>query len=249
MVLRHNTGLPNWRFFSADRKLKFQNTPGEQYEYSGEGFEYLAKFAEKKLNTPFVELAKKHVFEPAGLSSISLSVNEDFYSRIARELDAEVKFYGHYCSPYGYCSEKDSVSVAGNMVVTVGDYSKFLIWAMDANGLNNQLQAEIQDISIQQPLIQGFDCAKLPKAICPSNQGYGLGWNITEFEGGKAIGHGGSDWSLISLAYFYPKSRDGVVIFINGPNASALKAMLKAISLLDPDSPKLHEYQFRIDRN
>ncbi|WP_315815533.1 serine hydrolase domain-containing protein [Paraflavitalea speifideaquila] len=36
-VLTHRTGFPNWR----DGKLTLLFTPGEKYNYSGEGFEYL----------------------------------------------------------------------------------------------------------------------------------------------------------------------------------------------------------------
>jgi hypothetical protein len=43
MVLSHTSGFPNWRFFNKDNKLDIKFTPGTQYLYSGEGFEYLAK--------------------------------------------------------------------------------------------------------------------------------------------------------------------------------------------------------------
>ena len=42
MVLCHTSGFPNWRFFNKDNKLDIKFTPGTQFQYSGEGFEYLA---------------------------------------------------------------------------------------------------------------------------------------------------------------------------------------------------------------
>lgn len=42
MILCHTSGFPNWRFLNADKKLDIKFTPGTQYLYSGEGFEYLA---------------------------------------------------------------------------------------------------------------------------------------------------------------------------------------------------------------
>ena len=42
MVLSHTTGFPNWRFFNKDGKLDIKFTPGTQFQYSGEGYEYLA---------------------------------------------------------------------------------------------------------------------------------------------------------------------------------------------------------------
>jgi CubicO group peptidase (beta-lactamase class C family) len=249
MVLSHTTGFLNWRFFSRDRKLKFVNEPGTTYGYSGEGFEYLAKFVEKKLSVPFEQLAQKYVFKPAGIKNVSLSVNKDNFKRIAKAKDKNGEFPGYYCSPQGWCSKEGQVSVAGNMVITVEDYSKFLIWAMQESGLADDLKRQINSISIDQPLFKGFDCKKRPSAICPMAQGFGLGWNLTQFKDGKLIGHGGSDWSLVTLTYYYPESRDGLVIFLNGPQAFASKAIIDAILLLDPNSAKIHEYQFRLDRN
>jgi hypothetical protein len=49
MVLSHTSGFPNWRFldkegnYDPDRKLTIQFEPGTKFQYSGEGYEYLAK--------------------------------------------------------------------------------------------------------------------------------------------------------------------------------------------------------------
>ncbi len=248
MVLTHSTGLPNWRFFSDDNKLKFINPPGTAYGYSGEGFQYLAQFIENKLGMPFEELAKQYVFEPAGMKQVSLSVKKQLFPQIARALDEQGEFYGHYCRPGGWCSKEGSVSVAGGMVIGVEDLSKFLIWSMQGSGLSTQIQKQINTIEVEQPIAKGFACNKMPEAICATRQGYGLGWNVTAFETGHLIGHGGSDWSLITLVYFYPDTKDGLVILLNGPSKLALDAMVDAITLLDPTSPKLHEYTFRAAR-
>lgn len=37
MCLAHTTGFPNWRWFEADKKIKFKFSPGTRYRYSGEG--------------------------------------------------------------------------------------------------------------------------------------------------------------------------------------------------------------------
>lgn len=42
MVLSHRSGLPNWRENEEDEILKIKFDPGTDYEYSGEGFQYLA---------------------------------------------------------------------------------------------------------------------------------------------------------------------------------------------------------------
>lgn len=42
MVLSHRSGFPNWRENEKDKKLKIKFEPGTDYEYSGEGYQYLA---------------------------------------------------------------------------------------------------------------------------------------------------------------------------------------------------------------
>jgi hypothetical protein len=46
-VLTHRTGFPNWRSMNKDGKLNIKFTPGTDYSYSGEGFEYLKIVIEK----------------------------------------------------------------------------------------------------------------------------------------------------------------------------------------------------------
>jgi hypothetical protein len=42
-ILSQRSGFPNWRYLRADKKLVFEFEPGTNFQYSGEGFEYLSK--------------------------------------------------------------------------------------------------------------------------------------------------------------------------------------------------------------
>ena len=50
MVLSHRTGFPNWRENEKDKKLKIKFEPGTAYEYSGEGYQYLAEVKKNRKN-------------------------------------------------------------------------------------------------------------------------------------------------------------------------------------------------------
>jgi CubicO group peptidase (beta-lactamase class C family) len=67
MLLSHTSGFLNWRYFSQNNKLNFVNAPGTVFGYSGEGFEYLARYAEKKLEVPFEKLVQSILLEPLGM--------------------------------------------------------------------------------------------------------------------------------------------------------------------------------------
>ena len=242
MALAHTTGFMNWRFFADDRKLAFVHEPGTRFGYSGEGFEYLARFVEAKLGEPFEQLAERYVFAPSGINDASLRVDPGFFPRIARPLDAAGRFPGYYCRPEGWCRETGDFSAAGSMVITLADYTRFLIRTMHGNGLTPELLRARNTLHAKQAAI---DCSPVPEALCPTDVGYGLGWYIAELAHNKTIGHRGSDWSVVSMAYYYEASHDGLVVLLNAPNRAGIAAMVEVLRLLDPDSPELHGYLAR----
>jgi len=239
MALSHTTGFMNWRFFAEGRKLAFINEPGTKFGYSGEGFEYLAKFVEAKLDQPFEQLARRYVFEPSEINSAAMSVDPDKFPRIAQTLDADGQFPGYYCRPEGWCRETGDFSAAGSMVISLDDLARFMILSMRGEGLTSEAMAERNTLQSEQ---EPIDCNQVPGVLCPIRVGYGLGWNIVELENNKTLGHRGSDWSVVSLAYYYEASRDGLVVLFNAPNRAGIAAMVDVLQLLDPDSPELHGY-------
>ena len=70
MVLSHRSGFPNWRENEEDKKLKIKFEPGTEYEYSGEGYQYLAMVLKHIEGTDWngVEKAfQEKVAKPIGL--------------------------------------------------------------------------------------------------------------------------------------------------------------------------------------
>lgn len=245
-TLTHTTGFRNWRFFDNDNTLKFINNPGTIYGYSGEGFEYGARYIESKLDTKFDELVQNLVFNPLNISKASISVQKDLFSSIARPIDENGKFYGFYCRPNGWCRGEGEYSAAGDLVISVEDYAKFMISVMNGSGYSIDLIEKRNQVHTETNLV---DCKLLKHTPCPEKQGYGLGWRVLDYKNNKLITHGGSDWSEIALAYFYEASKDGVVIFINAPAQRGLNAMPEAIEIIEPNSPMAVHYRMRLGRN
>lgn len=242
MALTHSTGFRNWRFFSDDNTLRFINDPGSTYGYSGEGFEYVARFAEEKLGKPFDQLVQEEVFIPFGIQNASMSVDTTLFANMARAEDDEGNFHGYYCRPNGWCREHSDFSAADDLVVTVKAHAKFLIAAMNGNGYSKSIQDKRNQVHSNTTVV---DCSLMKEQPCPEKQGYGLGWRVLDYGSNNLISHGGSDWSEVALTYFYTESKDGIIIFFNAPMQRGIEAMPGAIELIDPDSPMAVHYRMR----
>ena len=245
MLLSHTSGFMNWRYFSKERKLSFINPPGTTFGYSGEGFEYLAKYVENKLNTPFDDLVKQMIFEPLEMKNAHFTVEAENFGNIAKPYDIDGKFYGYYCSPYGYCAKEGSYSAAANLVITVDDYAKFLVSSMKGEGLSSELLADKERMQGVQFEGEDIICEGDDNIPCPTKLGYGLGWSMSIFDDEKLVGHRGTNWKAVSLAYYYPASRNGLVVFFNAPNQYGITGMVDVLELLDPDSPEILGYRLR----
>ena len=82
LCLSHQTGFANWRGMTGG-VLKMRWEPGTQTGYSGEGYMYLGRFAEKKMEKPFDALAQEMVFDPIGMKETSYTVKEWYAGRLA----------------------------------------------------------------------------------------------------------------------------------------------------------------------
>lgn len=197
-VLTHQTGFDNWRWMNPTEKLRFNFEPGTQHQYSGEGFEYLRKALESKFDTSIEALAEEYLFEPAQMRDTHFWWND--------KVDVQRYAYNH--------DEKGNLiplkkyytaNAAANLLTTVADYSKFLTYMMQQSEENQSLYKNIVSKQIK---------------IGESHH-FGLGWEIfTGFSNDEyALLHTGRDPGVNTLAIFFPNSKKGYVIFMNGDNA------------------------------
>ena len=172
-----------------------------------------------------------------------MSARSELHGRIAVMTDA-TGTHKPFCRPSGWCSPERTFGAADDMVITVEDHAAFLIGVMNAQGLTPELADERNRVHV--PTDAEFvapDCEAAPANQCPKAQGYGLGWEVVDFGANKLVGHGGNDWAEVALAYYYTRSRDGLIIFLSGENSAGLGAMADAIKLLDPDSVMAERYR------
>lgn len=72
-VLRHTSGLPNWRRQPLTEPLQPDSEPGERIRYSGEAFFWLQLVVEQVTNTSLETLARHYLFQPAGMQHSSFA--------------------------------------------------------------------------------------------------------------------------------------------------------------------------------
>ena len=135
IALSHRTGFSNWRFQDPGKKLRFNADPGTTATYSGEGYNYVARFAEKKLGLSFEELVQTRVFSPLGMRSASLTRREWMNGRINLPIDDQ----GRRSKPDLH--EPGDWSAADDLFVTLRDYAAFVISVSKDEGLSPEVAA------------------------------------------------------------------------------------------------------------
>lgn len=80
-VLRHTTGLPDWRKSPSTEKLVPMVRPGTRINYSGEAFVWLQLVVEAITGQSLDESMQVHLFGPAGMNDSSYTWNTDLAAR------------------------------------------------------------------------------------------------------------------------------------------------------------------------
>lgn len=195
-VLSHSSGLPNWRYLSEENQLAFGFEPGEGFDYSGEGFEWLRRAIEAKTGRSLESLAAEYVFGPAGMRSTSyIFPTGDAAALVADRYDEsgqQIETVPHIVA-----------NAAANLITTAEDYGRFVAYVMSGADLDAALADEMFEGQIEQS--EFFEFA--------------LGWQKTRGTDFTAFQHSGSDPGVRSLALFWPDSGDGIVILSNSDGA------------------------------
>lgn len=207
LALSHRTGLPNWRSHT-DGVLGFQSEPGATFGYSGEGYEYLLKFAENKLGEPFESLAREYVFAPLAMTSTAFTRQPWFRGRVAQPAGPE--------GSYGPPSYQTEPSAADDLYTTIGDYASFLASVMNRDRLPVRYAKQRDSLHVVDPGAVAA-CEEFV-GRCPDRGGMGLGWSVLEYPDGPVLWHTGSDAGERAMVFYFPRRGEGAVLLTNGAN-------------------------------
>ncbi|MEP6619025.1 MAG: serine hydrolase domain-containing protein [bacterium] len=199
LVLSHQTGFPNWRWLTPNKKLAFLFKPGTSYRYSGEGFEYLRHALEGMTGRSLQQLSDSVLFSPLGMTETTYGWNtrKDSLRFVA----------GHDTGGMEVQVVKRTMAAPNGadwLVTTIGDYSRFGEAVLGRVGLSPSIFAEMLRGQVQ---MNGK-----PDDVM------GLGWEVLTGPATDAhiLVHTGSDDGIKTLIILLPDSRRGLVVFTNG---------------------------------
>lgn len=180
----------------------YKSLPGKQYSYSNIGFGMLGLAVSRAAGEPFMDLVRKNIFEPLGMTSTFFILTTEHAPHLAMgyvrrkdgTVDADPPAREH--SGRGYKVPN------GGIYSTVGDLAKFVAAMTGASSVKIFSEETRKEILKQQT---------------PEGRGrYGLGFSINiDEEGFRTVGHGGSVAGYNATMVFETESRIGVIAYRN----------------------------------
>ena len=230
-VLSHQTGWPNWRWFTDEGTLEFLFDPGTRHSYSGEGFAYLQLVLEELTDRSFTELAGDQVFRPLGMEQSSMVWQPEYESDYAEDHD----LLGRPMARERW----DRASAAGSLQTTIGDYMRFLIAVMNADGLEpgSREQMLSPQIAIRHARMFGPRLYEETTEHEDTGLAWTLGWGRVDTPYGWAVFHTGNDRGSANYTIAFPERRAAVVLMGNSNRLEGIAEDLVALLTADRSSP------------
>lgn len=216
MLLSHQAGLPNWRWFSESQELDILFEPGSRFAYSGEGIQVAQLTLEEGIGLDVNALMQERIFDRFGMQRTSMLWREDFRPNFARGHDEEGKNLGH--------NARQSVRAAGSMDTTLEDYSAFLAGLMRGESLtarsrNDMLTPQIAITARHQFPTQFPVDTDTNNAI---NLSYGLGWGLFQSRFGPAFFKEGHDDGTNNYALCLDEAGLCMLLLSNSSNGESI---------------------------
>ncbi|HLJ30324.1 MAG TPA: serine hydrolase domain-containing protein [Candidatus Angelobacter sp.] len=216
MLLSHTSGLPNWRAFEDDRKLKIHFAPGSRFAYSGEGILLLQLEVETITKKSVAELMQEHVFRPLGMTRTSMVWQDRFESDFANGYDE----YGRLLGP----QKRQAADAAGSMQTTIHDFARFIRAVITGEGLQKSTRDQMLGPQIR--ILSKTEFPTLSTETTDENKkirlSYGLGWGVYWTPYGKAFFKEGHDVGWRHYAVGFDREKLGMVVMTNSGNGEGI---------------------------
>jgi CubicO group peptidase (beta-lactamase class C family) len=242
MSMSHTTGLPGWRWFEPDQKLRIHFEPGERFSYSGEGMTLLQIVIQQVTGKSLEQLMHEHVFGPYGMTTSSYTWQPRF------EADYAV---GHAADGKVYPKDKDNAPrSASTLETTTDDYARFMAAVLRREGLTEASWQEMfrPQVRIRSRTQVGTGADETTSANDGIELSYGLAWGLQRTPHGWGAFKEGHGDGFQHYSIVYPSKRLGVLLMSNSDNAEGLFGHLLALTIADTFTPLEWENYVPFDR-
>lgn len=227
MSLSHTTGMPNWRWFEPDQKLRIHFEPGERYSYSGEGMVFLQIVLQKLIGKSLEQLMQEQIFGPYGMSTSSYTWQPRF------ERDYAV---GHRGDGTVYPKDKDNAARApSTLETTTEDYARFMEAVLRGDGLSRTSWEEIfsPQVRIRSKTQFGPGATEETDANDAIQLSYGLGWGLLRTPYGWGAFKEGHGDGFQHYSIIFPERDLGVLLMSNSDNGEGIFGHLLTVTIAD----------------
>src|ERR1700678_2745196 len=207
----------------ARKPLDFD--PGTEWQYSNTNFVIAGLIVEKASGRPLLQFLSEHIFVPLGMTSV-MNIDQD------RLTKTDATGYLRYALGPTRLAPKEGkgwLFAAGELAMPAEDLAKW-------------------DISmINQTVLQSASYAQMEKEVLlKSGLGtrYGLGVDVRQEFGGRAIEHGGEVSGFTAHNMVFPDTRRAVVVLVNEDSVGASEEIahdIAAVVFRESDAGKQEE--------
>ena len=242
MCLTHSSGLPGWRWFEPDQKLRVHFEPGTGFHYSGEGMTLLQIVIQKLTGKPLEQLMQELVFGPYGMAMSSYTWQPRFETEYA---------VGHAAGGKVYPKDKDNAPRApSTLETTTDDYARFMAAVLRREGLSEASwnQMFTPQIRIRTRTQVGPGASETTTANDAIELSYGLGWGLQRTPHGWGAFKEGHGEGFQHYSIVYPSKKLGVLLMSNSDNAESIFGHLLTLTIADTYTPLEWENYIPYDR-
>ena len=193
----------------ARKPLDFD--PGTEWQYSNTNFVIAGLIVEKASGEPLLQFLTEHIFTPLGMKSV-MNIDQN------RLTEADATGYLRYALGPPRLAPKEGkgwLFAAGELAMPAEDLAKW-------------------DISmINQTVLRPGSYAQMEREIVLKNgvgTRYGLGVDVRQESGQRAIEHGGEVSGFTAHNIVFPEARKAVVVLINEDSVGASGDIARKIS-------------------
>lgn len=219
-VLSHTTGLPNFR--TRDEPLRIDFTPGERYQYSGEGYWYLQSVVTNLVGHVDPNTCQSY---EADLTVCASDIDTYLKSNVLRPLRMDTSSYiwdtsleRHAARPHDEAGKPLPLSkptptdaaryaAMGGLRTTALEYANFLIEILSPRSASPFRLATESRQEMLRPQVEVDD----------SND-WALGWELHRTPRGTLIQHEGGQTGFLAFAAASVDRKTGYIILTNGAN-------------------------------